>query len=66
LSAEYLPGPHLANNLLNLGITKQTREALAALGYDLDDILAQEGEPGLGNGGARTACVVLHGFSRIR
>jgi starch phosphorylase len=51
LSAEYLPGPHLANNLLNLGITDATREALQSLGYDLDEILAQEEEPGLGNGG---------------
>jgi hypothetical protein len=51
LSAEFLPGPHLANNLLNLGITEPTHEALRALGYDLDDILAQEEEPGLGNGG---------------
>ena len=51
LSAEYLPGPHLANNLLNLGITDATREALRELGYDLDEIVAQEEEPGLGNGG---------------
>jgi starch phosphorylase len=51
LSAEYLPGPHLANNLLNLGITEVTREALRDLGYDLNEILAQEEEPGLGNGG---------------
>jgi glycogen phosphorylase len=51
LSAEYLPGPHLANNLLNLGITEQTRAALRELGYDLDEILEQEEEPGLGNGG---------------
>ncbi len=51
LSAEYLPGPHLANNLLNLGITEVTREALRELGYDLDEIAAQEEEPGLGNGG---------------
>src|SRR6476646_5821648 len=51
LSAEYLPGPHLANNLLNLGITEVTREALHSLGYELDEILAQEEEPGLGNGG---------------
>jgi glycogen phosphorylase len=51
LSAEYLPGPHLANNLLNLGITEVTREALRELGYDLDEIIAQEEEPGLGNGG---------------
>ncbi|PYK66675.1 MAG: glycogen phosphorylase [Verrucomicrobia bacterium] len=51
LSAEYLPGPHLANNLLNLGMTDATREALQSLGYDLNEILAQEEEPGLGNGG---------------
>jgi len=51
LSAEFLPGPHLANNLLNLGITEATREALASLGYDLDEICDQEEEPGLGNGG---------------
>jgi starch phosphorylase len=51
LSAEYLPGPHLANNLLNLGITDVTREALHELGYDLDELVAQEEEPGLGNGG---------------
>ena len=51
LSAEFLPGPHLANNLLNLGITEVTREALHELGYKLDEIVAQEEEPGLGNGG---------------
>src|SRR3954465_6151027 len=51
LSAEYLPGPHLANNLLNLGVTDATREALDSLGYNLDEIIAQEEEPGLGNGG---------------
>ena len=51
LSAEFLPGPHLANNLLNLGITEAAREAMHALGCDLDEILAEEEEPGLGNGG---------------
>ncbi len=51
LSAEYLPGPHLGNNLLNLGIMDQAREALSSLGLDLDAILDQEEEPGLGNGG---------------
>lgn len=51
LSAEYLPGPHLGNNLLNLSITETTREALADLDLDLDKILEQEVEPGLGNGG---------------
>jgi glycogen phosphorylase len=51
LSAEFLPGPHLETNLLALGITEQTRQALSTLGYDLGDLLRQEEEPGLGNGG---------------
>jgi starch phosphorylase len=51
LSAEYLPGPHLANNLLNLGITEQVRQALAELDIDLDAVIEHEEEPGLGNGG---------------
>ena len=51
LSAEFLPGPHLANNLLNLGITEQVRQALSELGVSLDNLIEQEEEPGLGNGG---------------
>ena len=50
-SAEYLLGPHLGNNLLNLGIMEETRAATAELGLDFDDLLALEDEPGLGNGG---------------
>ena len=51
LSAEFLPGPHLMNNLLNLGITEPMRRALAELDLDLDELAGQEEEPGLGNGG---------------
>ena len=51
LSAEFLPGPHLANNLLNLGIVEAAREALTEFGLDLDQAIEQEEEPGLGNGG---------------
>jgi glycogen phosphorylase len=51
LSAEFLLGPHLGNNLLNLGLQDEARQAMSELGYDLDAILAQEEEPGLGNGG---------------
>lgn len=51
LSAEYLPGPHLENNLINLGIYDQVQQALESSGLDLKSILAQEEEPGLGNGG---------------
>jgi starch phosphorylase len=51
LSAEFLMGPHLGNNLINLGIFEDVRETMAELGLDLDQLLAQEEEPGLGNGG---------------
>ena len=51
LSAEYLPGPHLDHNLLHLGILDTARRALAGLGVSLDELVAHEEEPGLGNGG---------------
>src|SRR5690606_33334016 len=50
-SAEFLMGPHLGNNLINLGIYEQAREAITELGLDFDTLLQQEDEPGLGNGG---------------
>jgi starch phosphorylase len=51
LSAEYLMGPQLGHNLNNLGIEAAARQAMADLGLSLDDLLEQEEEPGLGNGG---------------
>src|SRR3978361_2019115 len=51
LSAEFLMGPHLGANLLNLGVEEATRIALEVIGLDLDEVLACEEEPGLGNGG---------------
>ena len=51
LSAEFLTGPHLGNNLLCLGMQETAEEALSALGQNLDDLVEQEEEPGLGNGG---------------
>ncbi len=51
LSAEFLMGPYLGNNLINLGIHDTARQAVAELGLDLDELLRQEDEPGLGNGG---------------
>jgi starch phosphorylase len=50
-SAEFLMGPHLGNNLINLGIYAQVRDAVSELGLDFDTLLLQEDEPGLGNGG---------------
>ena len=51
LSAEFLMGPHLGNNLINLGIFDTVKECVTELGLDFDRLLAQEEEPGLGNGG---------------
>jgi starch phosphorylase len=51
LSAEFLTGPHLGNSLINLGIWQATQEAVSKVGQDLFDLLEQEEEPGLGNGG---------------
>lgn len=52
LSAEFLIGPQLGNNLLMLGITEQAQQAISRFGVpDLELILAVEEEPGLGNGG---------------
>jgi glycogen phosphorylase len=51
LSAEFLMGPHLVNNMINLGIYEQMKEATAQLGLDLQALIDQEEEPGLGNGG---------------
>ena len=66
LSAEFLLGPHLGNNLLNLQIEDQARAALAALGQDIDEVLACEQEPGLGNGGlGRLAACFLDAFATL-
>jgi starch phosphorylase len=51
LSAEFLTGPHLGNNLINLGIWDAADLALAKVGQSLASVLEQEEEPGLGNGG---------------
>lgn len=51
LSAEFLMGPQLGANLLNLDIVGPMRTALESLGLDFYAVLGQEEEPGLGNGG---------------
>ena len=51
LSAEYLPGKQLTQNLLYTGTTELARQALIELGYDLEELINLEPEPALGNGG---------------
>ncbi|SDY09119.1 glycogen/starch/alpha-glucan phosphorylase [Nitrosomonas sp. Nm33] len=67
LSAEFLMGPHLGNNLLNLDIEQEARTALAELGQDLDTVLECEEEPGLGNGGlGRLAACYLDSLATLQ
>ena len=51
LSLEFLVGRSMGNAVSNLGLRGAYAEALRQLGYDLEDIMAQEKEPALGNGG---------------
>ena len=51
LSAEYLLGRQLPANLLNLGLHDHSEEGLAEYDLDLERVLEQEPDPGLGNGG---------------
>ena len=67
MSAEFLPGPHLGNALINLGIWEPTRQAMGELGISLEDLLEQEQEPGLGSGGlGRLAACYLDSLSTLQ
>ena len=66
LSAEFLVGRSLACNLMNLGIYGKTKQALAELGVNLDDVLEQEADAGLGNGGlGRLAACFLDSMATL-
>lgn len=66
LSAEFLMGPHLGNNLVNLGLYAEVRQAMAELGLSLDELLREEPEPGLGNGGlGRLAACFLDSMATL-
>ena len=67
LSAEFLMGPHLGNNLVNLGIQDEVRQAVTELGLDFDRLLSCEDEPGLGNGGlGRLAACFLDSLATLQ
>ena len=67
LSAEFLIGPQLGNNLLNLGLEKEAKEALREYDLTLEQVLEQAEEPGLGNGGlGRLAACYMESLSTLK
>ena len=67
LSAEFLMGPHLHNNLVNLGLYDDFAQAAEEIGLDLKELIDHEEEPGLGNGGlGRLAACYLDSLSSLQ
>ena len=66
ISAEFLIGKLLSNNLINLGIYDQVAEALAGNGKNISEIEEIENEPSLGNGGlGRLAACFLDSIATL-
>ena len=66
ISAEFLIGKLLSNNLINLGLFEETREVLKKYGHDITEIEEMEPEPSLGNGGlGRLAACFLDSIATL-
>ena len=66
LSMEFLIGQSLRNNLMNLGILEVCRDAIAATGGNLEDLIAAEPDAALGNGGlGRLAACFLESLATL-
>ena len=67
LSAEYLLGRQLESNLLTLGLLDVAREGLAKYDIDLDQVIEEEPDPGLGNGGlGRLAACFMDSLATLK
>jgi starch phosphorylase len=65
-SLEFLIGRLLSNNIINLGLWKEAKTAAQDLGYNLEDILDEEADAGLGNGGlGRLAACFLDSLATL-
>ena len=66
ISAEFLIGKLLSNNLINIGLFEETKEVLAKNGHDITAIEEMENEPSLGNGGlGRLAACFLDSIATL-
>ena len=66
ISAEFLIGKLLSNNLINLGLYEETEKVLKSHGYELCEIEELEMEPSLGNGGlGRLAACFLDSIATL-
>ena len=66
ISAEFLIGKLLSNNLINLGLFEETKEVLAKYGHELTAVEEAEMEPSLGNGGlGRLAACFLDSIATL-
>ncbi|PCJ17619.1 MAG: glycogen phosphorylase, partial [Candidatus Cloacimonadota bacterium] len=66
LSLEYLMGRLFENNIMNLGLEKEIQSACKELGFSLEDLLEQEVDAGLGNGGlGRLAACFLDSLATL-
>ena len=67
LSAEFLIGPQLNNNLLSLGIIEEAKIALHEYDLTLEQVLDVAEEPGLGNGGlGRLAACYMESLASLK
>lgn len=66
LSLEYLMGRLLQNNIINSGVVEEVKGAISALGLEWDDLINEEMDMGLGNGGlGRLAACFLDSLATL-
>jgi starch phosphorylase len=66
LSAEFLMGPQMANSLVAMDLYETVKEAIEQSGLNLEELIEQEEEPGLGNGGlGRLAACYLDSLATL-